>query len=143
MTAKDYAAMYRHVILRLSADGVDNAVNVLAYMGNEKWMAQSWWKDLYPGDDVVDWSVRNHRSKPIMLAEWGMYHRTTVKVDKAAAFSPIAAQLKAHPAVKAVVYFYTKADKSGDGVISVDSTATALAAFKKVAAEPMFRVTLR
>jgi beta-mannanase len=30
-------------------------VNVLAYMGNEKWMSQSWWKDLYPGDDVVDW----------------------------------------------------------------------------------------
>jgi hypothetical protein len=43
--------------------------------------------------------------------------------------------------VKAVVYFDTKADNSGDGVISVDSTA--LAAFKKVAAEPMFRVTLR
>jgi beta-mannanase len=34
---------------------VTNAVNVLAYMGNEKWMSQSWWKDLYPGDDVVDW----------------------------------------------------------------------------------------
>ena len=55
MTAKDFAASYRHVIQRLRAKGVTNAVNVVAYMGNEKWMAQSWWKDLYPGDDVVDW----------------------------------------------------------------------------------------
>jgi hypothetical protein len=55
MTAADYAAMYRHVVLRLRADGVTNVVNVLAYMGNEKWMAQPWWADLYPGDDVVDW----------------------------------------------------------------------------------------
>src|SRR4030095_5441993 len=53
--AKDFAAMYRHTILRLRAKGVTNVVNVMAYMGNEKWMAQSWWRDLYPGDDVVDW----------------------------------------------------------------------------------------
>jgi hypothetical protein len=180
MTAKDYAAMYRHVILRLRAAGVTNAVNVLAYMGNEKWMAQSWWKDLYPGDDVVDWigldsyvsveknyyhygdfsdildrqptggglgfydwSVKNHPTKPIMVAEWGMYHRTTVTVDKAAAFNTVAAQLKAHPKVKAVVYFDTKSDNSGDRDISIDSTKTGLAAFKKLAADPMFRVTLR
>ncbi len=55
MNAKDFAAMYRHTVLRLRADGVTNVINVLAYMGNEKWMSQSWWKDLYPGDDVVDW----------------------------------------------------------------------------------------
>jgi hypothetical protein len=54
-TAKDFAAMYRHTILRLRAQGITNAINVLAYMGNEKWMSQSWWADLYPGDDVVDW----------------------------------------------------------------------------------------
>ncbi|MEV0903126.1 DNRLRE domain-containing protein, partial [Actinoplanes sp. NPDC049802] len=53
--AKDFAAMYRHTIERLRAKGVTNVVNVLAYMGNEKWLAQSWWPDLYPGDDVVDW----------------------------------------------------------------------------------------
>ena len=55
MTAKDYAAHVPPRHPRLRANGVDNAVNVVAYMGNEKWMAQSWWKDLYPGDDVVDW----------------------------------------------------------------------------------------
>ena len=28
---------------------------VVAYMGIEKFYNQSWWEDLYPGDDVVDW----------------------------------------------------------------------------------------
>ncbi|MEV4514867.1 DNRLRE domain-containing protein [Dactylosporangium sp. NPDC049525] len=55
MTAKDYAAMFRHTALRLKANGVSNAVFVVAYMNYEKWNNTSWWGDLYPGDDVVDW----------------------------------------------------------------------------------------
>ena len=42
----------------------------MAYMGNEKWMAQSWWKDLYPGDDVVDWIGLDS----YVSAEKGDYH---------------------------------------------------------------------
>jgi glycosyl hydrolase family 26 len=179
MTAKDYAAMYRHVILRLRARGVTNVVNVLAYMGNEKWMAQSWWKDLYPGDDVVDWvgldsyvsvekgyyhfgdfgdlldrqptggglgfydwSVKNHPNKPIMVAEWGMYHRVSSPTSKAAAFATVLPELAAHPKVKAIVYFDTARDDEGDRNIAVDSTADSLTAFRKVAASPMFDVRL-
>jgi beta-mannanase len=179
MTAKDYAAMYRHVVLRLRADGVTNAINVVAYMGNEKWMAQSWWKDLYPGDDVVDWigldsyvsvekdyyhygdmgdlldreptggglgwydwAVQNHPAKPVMLAEWGMYHRTKVITDKSAAFATVIPELKAHPAVKAVVYFDTASDNEGDRDISVNSLPSSLAAFRAVAANPMFNVAI-
>ena len=70
MQAKDFAAMYRHTILRLRAQGVTNVVNVLAYMGNERWMAQSWWKDLYPGDGVVDWIGLDS----YVSAEKGGYH---------------------------------------------------------------------
>ncbi|MET7420605.1 DNRLRE domain-containing protein [Dactylosporangium sp. NPDC005555] len=55
MTAKDYAAMFRHTVLRMKANGVTNAVFVVAYMNYEKWNNMSWWGDLYPGDDVVDW----------------------------------------------------------------------------------------
>jgi beta-mannanase len=179
MTAKDYAAMYRYVITRLRANGVTDAVNVLAYMGNEKWMAQSWWKDLYPGDAYVDWvgldsyvsvepgsyhygdmgdvldrqptggglgwydwAVRNHPTKPLMVAEWGMYHRRAVVTDKAPAFASVIGELKAHPAVKAVVYFDTASDNEGDRDISVNSRASSLAAFRKVAADPMFNVTV-
>ncbi len=54
-TAADYAAMYRHVVLRLKADGVTNAVFVMDYMGYSKWCEQPWFADLYPGNDVVDW----------------------------------------------------------------------------------------
>jgi len=180
MTAKDYAAMYRHVITRLRAAGVTNMVNVVAYMGNEKWMAQSWWKDLYPGDDVVDWigldsyvsvekgyyhygdmgdlldrkpsggglgwydhMVKNHPAKPIMVAEWGMYHRVKYPTDKGPAFNTVVPELAAHPAIKAVVYFDTAADDEGDRNIAVDSTPSSLAAFRNVAADPMFKVTLR
>ncbi|GAA0543547.1 hypothetical protein GCM10010172_26350 [Paractinoplanes ferrugineus] len=180
MTAKDFAAMYRHVIERLRADKVTNMVNVLAYMGNEKWMAQSWWKDLYPGDDVVDWvgldsyvsvekgyyhfgdfsslldrqptggglgfydwSVKNHPNKPIMVAEWGMYHRVASPTSKAAAFNTVLPELAKHPKIKAIVYFDTAKDDEGDRNIAVNSTADSLTAFRKVAAAPIFDVELK
>ncbi|MEV0132017.1 endoglucanase [Dactylosporangium sp. NPDC050688] len=55
MTARDYAAMYRHTVLRLRAAGVTNVVFVMVYMAYEPWCVQPWFGDLYPGDDVVDW----------------------------------------------------------------------------------------
>ncbi len=178
--AKDFAAMYRHTILRLRSKGVTNAVNVMAYMGNEKWMAQSWWKDLYPGDDVVDWmgldsyvsaeqgyyhygmfgdlldraptgggmgwydwAVTKHASKPIMVAEWGVYHRVGKVTDKSAGYKSVLPELKKRPGIKAIVYFDTKRDDQGDRDISIDSTKTALAAFRTLAADKIFDVKLR
>ncbi|GGO67431.1 glycoside hydrolase family 26 protein [Nonomuraea cavernae] len=55
MQAADYAAMYRHVVLRLREKGVKNAVTVMTYMGAPNWAAKAWFEELYPGDDVVDW----------------------------------------------------------------------------------------
>ncbi|MFF0867254.1 glycoside hydrolase family 26 protein [Nonomuraea sp. NPDC003560] len=55
MQAGDYAAMFRHVVLRLRERGVKNAVTVMTYMGAPNWAAKPWFEDLYPGDDVVDW----------------------------------------------------------------------------------------
>ncbi|WP_240197643.1 glycoside hydrolase family 26 protein [Nonomuraea lactucae] len=55
MQAADYAAMYRHVVLRLREGGVTNAVTVMTYMGAPNWAAKPWFEELYPGDDVVDW----------------------------------------------------------------------------------------
>ena len=177
--AKDFAAMYRYTILRLRAQGVTNVVNVMAYMGNEKWMAQSWWKDLYPGDDVVDWvgldsyvsaepgyyhygkfndlldraptgggvnwyqwATTQHASKPIMVAEWGAYHRVGKIADKAPVYNSVLAELAKRPAIKAIVYFDTARDDEGDRDISINSTASALTAFKKLAADPIFKVRL-
>ncbi|MEU4221204.1 glycosyl hydrolase [Actinoplanes sp. NPDC026623] len=178
MTAKDFAASYRHVIQRLHAKGVTNAINVVAYMGNEKWMAQSWWKDLYPGDDVVDWigldsyvsaeknyyhygkfadlldrkakggtgfydwAVTKHPKKPIMVAEWGAYHRVGRVTDKSAPFNSVLPELAKRPAIKAIVYFDTKKDAFGDRDISINSTKTSLTAFRKLATNPLFNVKL-
>ncbi|MFG1990777.1 glycoside hydrolase family 26 protein [Actinoplanes sp. NPDC048988] len=179
MTAKDFAASYRHVIKRLKSKGLDNMVNVVAYMGNEKWMAQSWWKDLYPGDDVVDWvgldsyvsseadyyhagvfadlldrkakggqgwydwAAKNHPTKPIMVAEWGAYHRVGQVVDKSKQFNSVLPELAKRPKVKAIVYFDTKKDLFGDRDISIDSSPASLAAFRKLAKSPKFSVALR
>jgi beta-mannanase len=178
--AKDFAAMYRHTIQRLNAQGVSNVVNVMAYMGNERWMAQSWWSELYPGDDVVDWvgldsyssvekgyyhqgnfaslldrkaknsrqgfydwSVSQHPGKPIMVAEWGAYHRVGRVTDKSPVYNNVVAELAKRPQIKAIVHFDTKKDDQGDRDISIDSTRAGLAAFKKLAANPIFNVTLR
>jgi beta-mannanase len=179
MQAKDFAAMYRHVILRLRAQGVDNAINVLAYMGNEKWMSQSWWQDLYPGDDVVDWmgldsyvsaekgayhygmfsnlldrkgntgpgwydwAVSTHPTKPIMVAEWGVYHRVASTVDKSPGYNSVLPELAKRPAIKAMVYFDCLADNEGDRNISIASTKAGLESFRKLAANPLFNVTIR
>jgi hypothetical protein len=174
--AKDFAAMYRHTILRLRAKGVTNAINVVAYMGNEKWMAQSWWKDLYPGNDVVDWMGLDsyvsaekgyhhglfadlldraptgggqgfyawaaQKNKPLMLAEWGAYHRVGHRADKAPVFHSVRSELGKRPAIKAIVYFDTKNDDTGNRDISINSTPTALAAFRKLAADPIFNVKI-
>ena len=178
MTAKDFAAMYRHTILRLRAKGVTNVVNVLAYMGNEKWMSQSWWNDLYPGDDVVDWmgldsygsaekgtyhygafadlldrkgstgpafydwAVGKHPSKPMMIAEWGAYHRVGHAVDKAAQFTSVLPELAKRPQIKAIVYFDTAHDDQGDRDISINSMPSSLNAFRKLAASPLFDVRI-
>jgi hypothetical protein len=54
-TARDYAAMYRHVVKRLRAHGVHNLVTVLVHMAYVPHATQSWFNSMYPGDDVVDW----------------------------------------------------------------------------------------
>ncbi|MFI5935600.1 glycoside hydrolase family 26 protein [Actinoplanes sp. NPDC051494] len=53
--AEDYSAMYRHVVKRLRAHGVDNLVTVLVHMAYVPHTSQKWFDRMYPGDDVVDW----------------------------------------------------------------------------------------
>jgi beta-mannanase len=59
MTPADYQAMFRHVVLRLRADGLSNLVSVWDMMGwyrhGENGLYGSGSNGLYPGDDVVDW----------------------------------------------------------------------------------------
>ncbi|SNR79803.1 hypothetical protein SAMN06264365_105530, partial [Actinoplanes regularis] len=50
--------------------------------------------------------------------------------------------LTKRPQIKAIVHFDTKKDDQGDRDISIDSTKTSLASFKKLAANPIFNVKL-
>lgn len=55
MTAADYAAMFHHVVARLRSDGANKFVSVMDYMGYVPWAQKSWFAQLWPGNDVVDW----------------------------------------------------------------------------------------
>ena len=180
MTAKDYAAMFRHTVLRLKAQGVTNAVFVMAYMNYEKWNNSPWWWDLYPGDDVIDWlgvdtynnaqpggfhygdfnylmnrttdkakfpgwynwATTQHPTKPIMVAEWGVYDSSSpvVETNRGKVFDTVLPQLKANfPKVKAMVYFDTAKDQNGHD-IRIDATQDSLAAFQRIAKDPIWNV---
>ena len=54
-TPADYRNMFRHIVLRLRADGAHNAITVMDYIGLPTWGTKSWFNSLYPGNDVVDW----------------------------------------------------------------------------------------
>jgi hypothetical protein len=154
----------------------------MAYMNYEQWNNAAWWKDLYPGDDVIDWigvdSYNNaqpggfhtgdflylanrttdktlfpgwytwastqHPTKPLMFAEWGVYDESPVVdgANKAAVFDTVLPQLSMLPKIKALVYFETESDQAGRD-IRADDTPEALAAFKKITADPRFNVKLR
>jgi hypothetical protein len=165
-TAADYAAMYRHVVLRLKADGVTNAVYVMDYMGYFKWGLQSWFNDLYPGDDVVDWIAYDpystasgnfatmvnapsgtwpgfytwattlHAGKPLMLAEWGVTE-TTDPNAKANFFNSMPTYEKAFPAIKALIYW-----NSAGYPTRVDSTPQSLVAYQQLVQNPLYNQQL-
>jgi hypothetical protein len=74
-TAKDYAAMFRHVEDRLRARGVRNAVYVMCYMGAEVHTVKSWYPDLWPGARYVDWIAFDKYSAPPMTPTSGDFNK--------------------------------------------------------------------
>ena len=178
--AADYRAMFRHVVLRLRADGVDNIVTVMDYTGSPKWGSQSWFDQMYPGDDVVDWLAEDPYvvgpaggsfdsnydqmvnrqfagysfpgfydwaytiggDKPIMLAEWGVDDPAADPGYKAAKFNYIASHLADMPRVKALVYWNSNTFPNV-GTTRVDSSASALAAFRSLGSLPVLNPPVR
>lgn len=55
MTVRDYVAFYRHTVDVLRANGADDIVLMMNYVGIPKWGAMPWFEQLYPGDRYVDW----------------------------------------------------------------------------------------
>jgi hypothetical protein len=89
----------------------------------------------FPG--FYTWAGAIAPGKPIMMAEWGVFSTGT---RKAAFFKSVAAQLKGHPRVKALVYFDTpKAPYAGIEIDTrIDSSLTTLDAYHAVSNDPQF-----
>jgi beta-mannanase len=173
--------MYRHVVERLRARGVTNMVTVLVHMAYVKHATKSWFDDMYPGDDVVDWigfdtyaysspgyghgnfaevfnrriesrkgrwpgfytwAVTEHPGKPLMLAEWGVWSSKHDKTYKAGFYRDLGSRLRRFPKIKAMVQFETPRNQKGQDS-SVDSTAAALNAYRKLGRLPIFQVAVR
>ncbi len=126
------------------------------------WDPSSWnsWRNYYPGDAYVDWvgidgynwgllpggdgwlsfgAIMQHvyddyaTRKPIMIAETGS---TESGGDKAQWISDMGTWVKAHPAIKAVVYF----DRAQRSDWPLDTSPAAAQAFGRLAADPYFSV---
>ncbi len=78
-TAADFRAFYRHVVSMLRANGTDNVVTAVVYVGAPHWGDKPWFETLYPGDDVVDWIGEDPYAfgkPPIWLSDYaGMVDR--------------------------------------------------------------------
>jgi hypothetical protein len=94
------------------------------------------------GPGFYDWATTQHPGKPLMIAEWGVYHRVGLPVDKAPGYRSVRPELAKRPAIKAIVHFDTARDDEGDRDISIQSTTTGLAAFRELAVDPIFDVEL-
>jgi hypothetical protein len=76
-----------------------------------------------------------------MVAEWGVYHRIGKPAGKVLGYNSVLPEL-ARPAIKAIVHVDTKHDDQGDRDISIDCTKGNLAAFRTLAANPLFNVKI-
>ncbi|MEU6999617.1 glycosyl hydrolase [Nonomuraea sp. NPDC046570] len=169
MTAADYAAMYRHVVLRLRERGVKNAVMVMTYMGAPNWAAEPWFEQLYPGDDVVDWvamdpyvddrvrdfdglinKVRKENTRWPGFYRWMQWRFPGKPVmvaewgvfDRAAKrdfYLSVRKQIRHYPQIKALVYFDSPRAPRGDTRFDTDTAAGR--AFSELARDPHFRAT--
>jgi hypothetical protein len=54
-TAEDYRAMFQHIVTEFRSHGVRNILFTVVFMGYSGFTSKPWFKDLYPGDQYVDW----------------------------------------------------------------------------------------
>ncbi|GAA1601851.1 hypothetical protein GCM10009828_030370 [Actinoplanes couchii] len=178
-TARDYAAMFRHVVKRLRAKGATNVVTVLVHMAYVPHTTRSWFRHMYPGDDVVDWIGfdtysysepgyghgdfaellnrrsaskpgwpgfynwvrKRHPSKPLMIAEWGVWFSKRNPDHMAEFYREVGEQIEDFPGIKAMVHFETPANhKRQDS--RVDSTPDALREYRRLGRLPVFQVSV-
>ncbi|WP_433209969.1 DUF7594 domain-containing protein [Dactylosporangium sp. CS-047395] len=125
----------------VGVDTYNNAEKGAFHYGDFNYLMNRTNDPKFPG--FYTWATTKHPSKPIMVAEWGVYDssKTVQGKNKADVYSTVLPQLAKMPQIKGLVYFETAKDQSGHD-IRMDDTPEALAGFKKIAADPRFNVKL-
>jgi hypothetical protein len=93
----------------------------------------------WPG--FYNWATARHPSKPLMVAEWGVWRSEANPGHQAAFYRSVAAEIGSFPRLRALVPFTTSSDQRGRNSC-VDSDAASLGAFRDLGADPMFQVRL-
>ncbi|MCC7519804.1 MAG: beta-mannanase [Verrucomicrobiae bacterium] len=157
-----YIAAYRHVVRIVREAGARN-IQWVYHAQNYSWPVAPWntITAYYPGDDVVDWLglsvygkqsdkegwltfdtvmrypyselARLDKTKPIMLAEWGVgeFPRDGSKADFFD--EAFAAMAKDYPRLRAAVYWHERWENADEtwSNLRVNSSPKALAAFRR------------
>jgi hypothetical protein len=159
-----FVAAWRRIVRLFNAAGVTNAAWVWSPNADSKpggFDTASWnnWRNYYPGDAYVDWvgiagynwgSEYSWQSfdqvfgpvysdyagrKPIMIAET---NSAEAGGDKATWIDDAVVWIKGHPGIAALIWYDVKASYAGSRDWRIDSSAPALAAFKRLSSDPYF-----
>lgn len=85
-----------------------------------------------------NWSVKMHPSKPVMLAEWGVYESAENPTGKAEYYKSVAEQIGRFPKLKALVYFDMPRGPDTGKNTSANSSPSSLAAYRTLGRDPRF-----
>jgi len=156
---EDYIAAWKRTRRIFTEVGAVNAAwvwcpHVQGFVDGERRAA-----DYYPGDDEVEWlcvdiyagpkfegfaaqmdafmPFAQQHQKPIMLGEFGVTDRG-VGGQRAAWLREVRTYVKAHPQIKALVYFAAKQDKKPVYDTTFGEDPEGLAAFKEITSDPYF-----
>jgi hypothetical protein len=159
-----FVQAWRRIHSIFSSAGVTNVAWVWAPNADSKpggTDLTSWnnWRNYYPGDAYVDWvgvdgynwgSEYSWQSfdqvfgpvysdyagrKPIMIAET---NSAEAGGDKATWIDDAVVWIKGHPGIAALIWYDVKASYAGSRDWRIDSSAPALAAFKRLSSDPYF-----
>ncbi|MFI5843405.1 glycosyl hydrolase [Catenuloplanes sp. NPDC051500] len=94
----------------------------------------------WPG--FYNWAAERHPSKPLMVAEWGVWASAENPGHQADFYRSVARQITDFPRIKALVHFDTPSDQRGRDS-RPERTSDGLAAYRELGQMPIFQVKVR